>query len=293
MTPIELSNGIARLLALPRDPTIRIIFSAIKSSQQICVVCPTTCDMKKLLDALVGANYSSHMRPVQHENETITVDLQMELYIIREMTAKLQILHANAWIQVSWLDLFLQWDPAAYGGIKVVTIPSELIWRPDIILFNDVDQERTAVEVFGHTMATVKFNGHIYWSMPVLFKSSCKFHPANYPFDVQVCPLTFGSWNHNSKEVNVTSSHKVKTYAGGRISENGEWELIGVKTRTVARAKRQRGGDFPFLIFDLTLMRKPLFYVFHLLVPAVMLMVISVLVFLVPTESKQKIVKHK
>ena len=84
-------------------------------------------------------------------------------------------------------------------------VPDLKLWPESLTSLDvcrcSVDEERTAVEVFGHTMATVKFNGHIYWSMPVLFKSSCKFHPANYPFDVQVCPLTFGSWNHNSKEV--------------------------------------------------------------------------------------------
>ena len=45
------------------------------------------CYMKGLLDKLIGPNsqYSRHLRPVRYENETVAVDLQMELYIIREM----------------------------------------------------------------------------------------------------------------------------------------------------------------------------------------------------------------
>ncbi|KAI0226746.1 Neuronal acetylcholine receptor subunit alpha-9-I [Lamellibrachia satsuma] len=250
---------------------------------------PTTCYMKHLHDLLLGANYSRDIRPVRFENETIDVDIQLEVYIIREMNAKMQMLYANIWIEISWRDIFLQWSPAAFDGVEVLTVPSELLWRPDVIIFNSVDMERTATEVMPQTMATVKCNGHVYWSMPVLVKTSCKFKPANYPFDVQVCPLTFGSWSHNNKEVNVTSSYTATTYPGASTSENGEWKLTGIATRIVPRAKIQRSGDFPLLVFDVKLKRLPLYYVIHLLVPAVMLMVIGVLVFLVPSDSGEKV----
>ena len=36
----------------------------------------------------------------------------------------------------SWKDYQLQWDPADFGGITVIRILSENVWRPDIVLFN-------------------------------------------------------------------------------------------------------------------------------------------------------------
>ena len=36
----------------------------------------------------------------------------------------------------SWRDLKLQWDPADYGGVEVLYVPSDLIWLPDIVLYN-------------------------------------------------------------------------------------------------------------------------------------------------------------
>lgn len=35
-----------------------------------------------------------------------------------------------------WYDLKLSWDPVEYGNVSVMYIPSELIWLPDIVLYN-------------------------------------------------------------------------------------------------------------------------------------------------------------
>ena len=35
-----------------------------------------------------------------------------------------------------WYDYKLQWNPADYGGVDMLNIPSENIWRPDIVLYN-------------------------------------------------------------------------------------------------------------------------------------------------------------
>ena len=36
----------------------------------------------------------------------------------------------------SWMDYQLAWDPSDYGGITVIRILSEKVWKPDIVLFN-------------------------------------------------------------------------------------------------------------------------------------------------------------
>ena len=35
-----------------------------------------------------------------------------------------------------WDDVFLQWDPAEYGGLEVLRLPCHKIWLPDIVLYN-------------------------------------------------------------------------------------------------------------------------------------------------------------
>ena len=35
-----------------------------------------------------------------------------------------------------WYDYKLQWDPDEYGGVDMLHVPSDHIWRPDIVLYN-------------------------------------------------------------------------------------------------------------------------------------------------------------
>ena len=35
-----------------------------------------------------------------------------------------------------WKDYKFTWDPAEYGGVTELYVPSETIWLPDIILYN-------------------------------------------------------------------------------------------------------------------------------------------------------------
>lgn len=36
----------------------------------------------------------------------------------------------------SWYDYKLTWDPKEYGGVEGLHVPSDHIWRPDIVLYN-------------------------------------------------------------------------------------------------------------------------------------------------------------
>lgn len=47
-----------------------------------------------------------------------------------------QILTAYLWIRQIWHDAYLTWDREQYDGLDSIRIPSELVWRPDIILYN-------------------------------------------------------------------------------------------------------------------------------------------------------------
>lgn len=47
-----------------------------------------------------------------------------------------QVLTLYLWIRQEWTDAYLRWDPDAYGGLDAIRIPSSLVWRPDIVLYN-------------------------------------------------------------------------------------------------------------------------------------------------------------
>jgi hypothetical protein len=36
----------------------------------------------------------------------------------------------------TWNDVNAKWDPAQYDGISDVRLPSDALWRPDVLLYN-------------------------------------------------------------------------------------------------------------------------------------------------------------
>ena len=42
-----------------------------------------------------------------------------------------------AYFPQRWYDHYMQWNPEDYNGSKEIKIDSELLWKPDITLYNE------------------------------------------------------------------------------------------------------------------------------------------------------------
>jgi nicotinic acetylcholine receptor len=67
----------------------------------------------------------------------------------------------------SWTDSKLRWNPRDYGGVDVLYVPSEMIWLPDIVLYNNADGN---YQVTIMTKAKLSYNGTVEWSPPAIYK---------------------------------------------------------------------------------------------------------------------------
>nr|CAD7407153.1 unnamed protein product [Timema poppensis] len=56
-------------------------------------------------------------------------------------------LQLSVCLSQSWYDYKLQWDPKEYGGVEMLHVPSDHIWRPDIVLYNKTEN-RASLELF-------------------------------------------------------------------------------------------------------------------------------------------------
>ena len=70
-----------------------------------------------------------------------------------------------------------------------------------------------------------------------------------------------------------------------------EWEFLSVNLDTSPRITRTADATVTYAIFTVTveLQRKPSFYVMTLMVPSVLISLISVIGFLLPSESGEKV----
>lgn len=90
-------------------------------------------DAKRLYDDLLS-NYNKLVRPVINVSDALTVKIKLKLSQLIDVNLKNQIMTTNLWVEQSWYDYKLVWDPREYGGVEMLHVPSDHIWRPDIVV---------------------------------------------------------------------------------------------------------------------------------------------------------------
>lgn len=80
--------------------------------------------------------YNKLIRPVQNMTQKVDVRFGLAFVQLINVNEKNQIMKSNVWLRLVWSDYQLQWDEADYGGIGVLRLPPDKVWKPDIVLFN-------------------------------------------------------------------------------------------------------------------------------------------------------------
>ncbi|OWR51936.1 acetylcholine receptor subunit alpha isoform 1, partial [Danaus plexippus plexippus] len=206
---------------------------------------------------------------------------------------KNQIMTTNLWVEQSWYDYKLRWEPREYGGVHMLHVPSDHIWRPDIVLYNNADGN---FEVTLATKATIYHQGLVEWKPPAIYKSSCEIDVEYFPFDEQTCVLKFGSWTYDGFKVDL---RHMDEQAGSNVVSMGvdlsefymsvEWDILEVPA--VRNEKFYTCCDEPYLdiTFNITLRRKTLFYTVNIIIPCMGISFLTILTFYLPSDSGEKV----
>ncbi|XP_030643585.1 neuronal acetylcholine receptor subunit alpha-7 [Chanos chanos] len=236
---------------------------------------------RKLYNELM-TNYNRLERPVLNDSAPIVVELGLTLLQIIDVDEKNQVLITNAWLQLSWNDVYLTWNPDNYPGVQNLRFPSSQIWTPDILLYNSADERFDATF---HTNVLVNYSGACQYIPPGILKSTCYIDVRWFPFDVQKCDLKFGSWTHNGWLLDLQMlAVDISTYI-----PNGEWDLVGVPGKRNELYYECCKEPYPDVTFTVTMRRRTLYYGLNLLIPCVLISGLALLVFLLPADSGEKI----
>eukprot|EP00090_Calanus_glacialis_P010152 TRINITY_DN18547_c0_g1_i11.p1 TRINITY_DN18547_c0_g1~~TRINITY_DN18547_c0_g1_i11.p1 ORF type:complete len:559 (-),score=139.83 TRINITY_DN18547_c0_g1_i11:270-1946(-) len=273
----------------------------------LCPGCISNPHAKRLYDDLLH-DYNRLIRPVQNFTETLTVNLGLKLSQLIDVNLKDQVMTTNVWVDQNWNDYKLKWNPNEYGGVKTLYVPSERIWLPDIVLYNNADGK---YEVRLMTKAELKYNGDVKWTPPAIYKSSCEINVEWFPFDEQNCDMKFGSWTYDARQVDLKHMHQEP---GNNVVEIGidltefylsvEWDILDVPaTKNVENYNPEMDENehheddddesedklLTDITFILTMRRKTLFYTVNLIIPCVGISFLTVLVFYLPADSGEKV----
>ena len=92
-----------------------------------------------LYDLFQRNSYNPLIRPVLNITDTLTIYFNLALSQIVTVDEVNQMIKTNVWLQIYWQDYQLGWDPDEYGGISSIKVPSDMVWVPDFVLYNNAD----------------------------------------------------------------------------------------------------------------------------------------------------------
>nr|ACJ07013.1 nicotinic acetylcholine receptor beta 1 subunit [Nilaparvata lugens] len=228
--------------------------------------------------------YNKLIRPVQNMTQKVDVRFGLAFVQLINVNEKNQIMKSNVWLRLVWNDYQLQWDEADYGGIGVLRLPPDKVWKPDIVLFNNADGN---YEVRYKSNVLIYPNGEVLWAPPAIYQSSCTIDVTYFPFDQQTCIMKFGSWTFNGDQVSLALYNNKNFVDLSDYWKSGTWDIIEVPAYlNIYEGNQPTETDITFYII---IRRKTLFYTVNLILPTVLISFLCVLVFYLPAEAGEKV----
>lgn len=154
------------------------------------------------------------------------------------------------------------------------------------INFSGDSKSKSGVEKF-KTRVIVNNDGSIAWFSPALYITTCSMDISYFPFDQQTCKMKFGSWTFMENQVDVIPSQK--PLFTDKYIESTEWHLISAWKHRETANYTCCEKPLSFIEVKVMIRRKPLFYAFNLIAPCLIFLIVILLGFCLPPESRERI----
>ncbi|XP_038058835.1 neuronal acetylcholine receptor subunit alpha-3-like [Patiria miniata] len=228
-------------------------------------------------------DYSKLALPVKGALDKLYINFSLAISQIVDVDERNQVLTSKVWVQQVWNDYNLKWQPADFDGIQRIKVPSDAIWIPDILIYNNANG---SFDMQTGAWASVDCNGTVNWSPPAVYKSSCKIDARYFPFDEQNCTMKFGSWTYDFYKIDLIPtrpSAEKKDYW-----ENGEWAIVQSPCKRHVISYLCCQEAYVDVTCNFLLRRMPLYYFAYLLLPCGLISFNTVLVFYLPPDISEK-----
>ena len=146
----------------------------------------------------IFTNYSKLTIPVKNNENAINLLYGISIESLVFFDQKAEKIKFNTLTTLIWEDQYLKWedDPRHNNhshNQEFIVIPNYLIWQPDLELYNSGSKPELFEE---NGQSKLYKNGLIVYNRPTAYTFSCKLSLEEFPFDTQVCTMTFGSWKY-------------------------------------------------------------------------------------------------
>ena len=254
-----------------RIGTVIVVISILHQS-----VMGHTIDDSDRLFQNITSGYRRHFRPVFDQTKILQMSVYMDLVAIHDFVEVQGKFTTTSVVFLEWTDEFLRWNPDDFGGVQTLTIQLANVWFPILLHANSAEKMEQLTEDWH--LLRVNSSGYVMYYFGDVFTSSCGVDIAYYPWDTQRCEIQFSIIGYYNEIEFIPASDKIST---GFYGDNGAWDLTD--TNTALRF------DGTFISFELYLTRKSRFVVINVILPIVLMSFLNVLIFLIPTDSGERI----
>ncbi|XP_067345192.1 5-hydroxytryptamine receptor 3A-like [Channa argus] len=228
----------------------------------------------------------SMTRPVKDHTHTTVVTLEVVLYAILDVREIDQIFIPYVWIFLVWKNEYIYWNPDDFCGIKSVSIPIEVLWRPDLTIEEMIEKDKAPPS----PLLIINSTGHVLVQNDQVLVSTCRMHVYKFPFDIQSCTLSFKSVVHSVGEIHLVhkaSSAEVTRWSREVMRTQYEWLFINmtVTSKTVIVFNMEQD----VILYTINMKRRPVLYIVNFILPVLFFLCLDLSSFLISDSGGEKL----
>ncbi|KAG5676672.1 hypothetical protein PVAND_006490 [Polypedilum vanderplanki] len=258
-----------------------IFLAKIKISEQL------TCDrreneinLQRKLKNDLFCKYDKNIRP-GNTKEITSINVRLNIKDLDYEDQK-NTMTIESWMTLTWNDSKLNWNPSDYGNIQSINMKQDYLWTPDLKLYNS--HIPSSLGTCHLVDCLIKYTSVVACVMPCSHTAHCKnFGISNWPYDIQNCSFTFGSWMKTGEELNY-NEERIKIVTS-RLKKNNQWNLISASSRYNKGVYSILNETFPSVTFTLVIERHNGLHQVTSISSAVVLMIANLLVLCVAPEK--------
>nr|XP_054774610.1 acetylcholine receptor subunit beta-type unc-29-like [Lytechinus pictus] len=238
----------------------------------------------RLIRDMVDSGYDSRERPLRNNLDVVYVDVLFVLFALFELDVRRQVISGSAWVELMWEDPRLSWNETEYDGIQYLNLDPETIWMPRVIMQNSAMESVEDPFAMHHSYAIIFSDGYVRITVPTRFVTFCLTNVVNFPFDNQTCTVTVSS----PSMPGASFTPRYLTSKMGTVASN-QWKIgLGDVYESVHMDPRIN-MNYSKVHFEITLKRKPYYFVINLVLPSSLINAMSLIAFWVPLDSGEKL----
>ncbi|XP_050922510.1 5-hydroxytryptamine receptor 3A-like [Lates calcarifer] len=224
-------------------------------------------------------------RPVKNYKHSTEVHLEVLLYAILDVVEKDQKFIPYVWILMKWHNEYISWDPNQFCGIDNVSIPTEIMWKPDLTIEEMTEMDKAPPSPY----LSINNKGYVEVQNDQVLVSTCRMHIYNFPFDIQSCNLSFKSVIHTAKDIRllpVDNSSEATEWSREVMRTQYEWLFINMKV-TFNNASDLLGQDI--VIYTINMKRRSVLYIVNFILPVLFFLGLDLASFLISDSGGEKL----